>query len=88
MQVEQATLIVVGVMLTFFMLVVYARSGHFWRSLLGGALPGVAALGVVNYLAGYTGVSLAVNGLSLFVSAVLGLPGVISLFLLRMMWGL
>ena len=44
---------------------------------------GVAALGAVNLLALYTGVSIALNYATAFVTVVLGVPGVVSLLVLR-----
>ena len=50
---------------------------------MAGALCGVGALGAVNLLAPFTGVSVAVNGLSAFASVVLGAPGVAGLLVLQ-----
>jgi len=49
--------------------------------LSGGA--GFCGLGLVNLLAGYTGVSIALNFGTAFVCGVLGLPGVILLLFVR-----
>ncbi|HIX32439.1 MAG TPA: pro-sigmaK processing inhibitor BofA family protein [Candidatus Gemmiger avium] len=53
------------------------------RRCVAGALCGVGALGAVNLLAPFTGVSVAVNGLSAFTSVVLGAPGVAGLLVLQ-----
>lgn len=50
---------------------------------LGSAVCGVAALGAVDLLANYTGVSVALNYATSFVAVVLGAPGVVLLLLLR-----
>ena len=50
---------------------------------LGSAVCGMAALGAVNLLAGYTGVAVALNYATSFVAVVLGAPGVVLLLLLR-----
>ena len=55
------------------------------RSILAGAVCGVAALAALALLAPYTGVSLPLNRFTGFVAAVLGAPGVIGLLLLRLM---
>ena len=44
---------------------------------LGSAVCGAASLGAVNLLAGYTGVSIALNYATAFVAVVLGAPGVL-----------
>lgn len=52
---------------------------------LGSAVCGAASLGAVNLMAGYTGVSIALNYATAFVAVVLGAPGVILLLLLRVL---
>ena len=52
------------------------------RTLLAGAVCGVAGLAAVALLAPYTGVSLPLNAFTGFVATVLGLPGVILLLLI------
>ncbi len=52
---------------------------------LGSAVCGIASLGAVNLLAGFTGVSIALNYVTSFVAVVLGAPGVIMLLLLRLL---
>ena len=42
-------------------------------------------LGAVNLLAGYTGVSIALNYATAFVAVVLGAPGVVTMLLLRVL---
>ena len=51
---------------------------------LGSAVCGAASLGAVN-LAGYTGVSIALNYATAFVAVVLGAPGVVTMLLLRVL---
>lgn len=50
---------------------------------LGSTICGVAALGAVNFLGNYTGISIALNYATSFVTIVLGAPGVVLLLLLR-----
>ena len=50
---------------------------------LGSAVCGAASLGAVNLLAGYTGVSIALNYATAFVAVVLGAPGVVTMLPLR-----
>lgn len=52
---------------------------------LGSAVCGIASLGAVNLMAGYTGVAIALNYATAFVAVVLGAPGVITLLLLRVL---
>ena len=60
-----------------------ARSRRPVRRCVAGALCGVGALGAVNLLAPFTGVSVAVNGVSAFAAVVLGAPGVAGLLVLQ-----
>lgn len=55
------------------------------RTLLAGALCGLGALALVALLAPATGVELPLNRFTAFVAAVLGLPGVVTLLLLRLL---
>ncbi len=64
-----------------------ARHKHPIRAGLASVLSGIGALGAVNLLAPFTGVSLALNGLSWVFSVLLGIPGVITLLLLRVLFG-
>ena len=54
------------------------------RRIFGSSLQGVCALGAVNLLGAFTGVSLGFGYLSAGVSILLGLPGVISLLIMRL----
>lgn len=76
-----AVLIVSALALLFCM----RKSGHFFKSLLYSVMQGGAALFAVNALAGFTGVSLAVNGVTLAVGALGGIPGVILMLCTKLM---
>jgi len=67
-------------------LVSMLRSRRLLRNLLLSAVSGVAALYAVNALGLLTGIRLAVNGLTLGVSAVAGPPGVAALLLADVMF--
>ena len=54
------------------------------KRLIGSAMLGVLALAVLYFTAPYTGVYIPVSRLSVAVSAVLGVPGVTLLVLLKM----
>ena len=53
------------------------------RQLLGSTLQGACALAAVNVSGALTGVSLGLNWLSAVVCAMLGVPGIIGLLLLK-----
>ncbi len=55
------------------------------RSILAGAVCGIAALAALALLAPATGVALPLNRFTGFVAAVLGVPGVITLLLLNLL---
>ncbi|MEG1427238.1 MAG: pro-sigmaK processing inhibitor BofA family protein [Oscillospiraceae bacterium] len=55
------------------------------KKLFTAAFMGVLALLAVNITGAYTGISLLISPLSLTVSSVLGIPGVITLLILERM---
>ena len=70
--------------LTFSSLIVVLtliKSGHFIRYLFLSALSGIGALFAVNLLTYLTGVSIALNYITLGISALFGISGVIALVL-------
>lgn len=87
MEMAHAVWVAVGVVLALFLLVLYAKTGKPVRAFLGTAVPGALSLAVINYTSFFTGVGLAVNVFTLFAAVFLGLPGVISVFLLKLLWG-
>ena len=65
-----------------------SRQNHPAARVLAGAFCGLGALGAVNLLGSYTGVTLALNYAAAYASVVLGAPGVITLLVLRAVLGL
>ena len=57
------------------------------RTVFASALAGASALGAVNMLAPFTGVALAMGWFSSFMAVVLGVPGVITMLLLNLLFG-
>ncbi len=70
------------------LLMVLFRSGKPIRRLLAGALQGACALAAVNVTGMFTGVSLGLNVFTAIISGALGVPGVITLLLLNVIFGL
>ena len=64
------------------------KTGRPVRTLLGSALQGASALAAVNVTGMFTGVSLGLNALSGIACAALGVPGVITLLLLKLIFGI
>ncbi len=64
------------------------KTGRPIRSLLGSALQGASALAAVNVTGMFTGVSLGLNLLSGIASVAAGVPGVITLLLLKLIFGI
>ena len=64
-------------------LIACLRSGHALRALLGSAVKGVVSLFAVNAAGLLTGVTIAVNPVTLAASAAFGIPGTASLLLLN-----
>ena len=59
------------------------KSGHFIRYLLLSTISGIGALFAVNLLTSVTGVSIALNYITLAVSGIFGISGVIALVLIN-----
>lgn len=68
-------------------LIIMFRSKHFVRSFILSAVQGIAALFAVNLLSAATGFDLAVNPITLGISAVGGTAGVVMLLLSRIFIG-
>ncbi len=62
------------------------RNGKPLKRLLGGTLQGGCALAAVNVAGAFTGVSLGLNWLSAGTCLALGVPGVITLLLLKVIF--
>lgn len=58
------------------------------RSLVGSGVQGICALAAVNVAGTFTGVSLGLNLFSGLVCLVLGIPGVIGLLLLKLLFNM
>lgn len=63
------------------------RGGKPIRNILGNGLQGICALAAVNVAGAFTGVSLGVGAFNCAACLVLGLPGVISVLLLKLIFG-
>ncbi len=59
------------------------KSGHFIKSILLSLVSGIGALFAVNILTPITGVGIAVNYISLALSGIFGIPGVIALLFMH-----
>ncbi len=57
------------------------------RRWLGSAASGIAALLLVDMLGGFTGVSMALNPFTLTVCGVFGVPGTVTLLVLKAILG-
>ena len=64
-------------------LAVSLKSGHPLKSLLLSLISGIGALFAVNILTPVTGVGIALNYISLAVSSLFGIPGVIALLFIH-----
>ncbi len=61
------------------------RSGRPWRRLGGSFVQGLCAIAAVDVAGIFTGVSLGINWVSLACCGIFGVPGVVSLLLMRWM---
>ena len=83
-----AALIAVGILLTTVVFIAMFRDGKPLRRLIGSAAQGIGAIIAVNLAATYSGVSLGLSWLSAVGCALLGVPGVVSMLLLKVILGI
>ncbi|HEX3027262.1 MAG TPA: pro-sigmaK processing inhibitor BofA family protein [Clostridia bacterium] len=69
-------------------LIALLRSKRLVKGIALSSLGGLAALGAVDLSGMLTGVTLAFNLWTFLTAAVLGLPGVVSMLLVKLMWGI
>lgn len=72
-----------AVFLGIVVLSVSYKTGHLIKSVLLSAFSGIGALFAVNILTSVTGVAIAVNYISLALSGIFGIPGVIALLFMH-----
>ena len=63
------------------------RTGHFIKSLLFSAVTGNLALFYICYLGAFTGVLLSINLFTVGVATLLGIPGVLSMLIIKLIFG-
>lgn len=84
----QTVVAAVGAALSLWLAVTLVRTRRPVRRLAGSFLQGASALAAVNVSGVLTGVSLGLNWFSFAVCAALGVPGVIGLLLLKVIFGI
>jgi inhibitor of the pro-sigma K processing machinery len=68
--------------------IILLRNSKLIKKLALSGLGGFVALGAVNLTAALTGVSLAVNVWTACVAVFLGLPGIVALMFLKIIWNI
>ena len=76
----------VGVSLVLAVAIALIRSRRPVRGLIGSGAQGLCALAAVNVVGAFTGVSLGLNLLSGLCCLVLGIPGVVALLVLKLIF--
>ena len=82
----QITLLLLAALSIVIMGVIYYKTKKPLRMFITSAVIRAAGFTLVNLLAGQTGVYLAINAGTIGCTAVLGLPGVISLLMIKLIW--
>lgn len=81
---SQTTFIIICLIISAVITVgVFVKSRHFFRCLFLSSLSGIGSLFTVNILSQMTGVALGINGITLSVSALGGIPSVIAMLAAR-----
>ncbi len=76
----------VGIGMALAVAVALVRTGKPVRKLIGSGVEGLCALAAVNVAGAFTGVSLGLNLFSGLCCLVLGIPGVVGLLLLKLIF--
>lgn len=82
----QTYIIIAAAALACGIIIVILRNPGIFKKFIGSAVAGFAALAAINLTASMTGVGLAISVWSIAVAGVLGLPGVVSMLLLKIFW--
>lgn len=85
LELQNTALAVLACVFGVLMLLAMGRSGKFFRAFTLSAVSGLAALFAVHLLAQFTHADLAVNPVTLSMSAVAGIPGVVTLLVCRVL---
>ncbi|MCR4926037.1 MAG: pro-sigmaK processing inhibitor BofA family protein [Clostridiales bacterium] len=64
------------------------KTKHGFKAILSSVVLGVIALFGINLFSSFTGVSIGVNAVSIFVSCIASIPGVIMLLLVNTMFSI
>lgn len=75
-----------GVIICIAVAVALMKTGKPVRSLVGSSAQGLCALAAVNVAGAFTGVSLGLNLFSALCCIVLGIPGVVGLLVLKLLF--
>lgn len=76
-----------GIIAALVFIQAFSRQLEILARVLGNSIVGGVALWLLNVVGGYTGFHLALNPVSAAVTGLLGIPGVVSLVLMRQILG-
>ena len=76
----------IGACVGIYIFIILLRSGHFLRTLCFSAITGNAALFGIGWLGAFTGVLLSVNLFTVAVATILGIPGVLAMLILKLLF--
>jgi hypothetical protein len=79
-------LIITAAVLACGVILMIIRSPGFFKKFIGCAASGFAALAVVDLTSSLTGTFIAVSGWSIAAAGFLGLPGVVSMLVIKFIW--
>lgn len=88
MQIFQTVMLGAIIIYGIFLLAFALKTKKPLKTLMLSALIGIIALVCVNLTSGLTGVMLHINGWTVVTSAVVGIPGVLAMLTLRILWGI
>lgn len=82
----QTYLIITAAVLACGVILMMIRTPGFFKKFIGCAASGFAGLALVDLTSSFTGAFIAVSGWSIAIAGFLGLPGVISMLVVKFIW--
>ena len=79
------TVIIVAAVVALALIFIF--KGKAIKSILKSSITGLLGVGIINALAGVTGVTLSLNLFTIITSALLGIPGITTLLFMKYIWG-
>jgi pro-sigmaK processing inhibitor BofA len=78
------TVMIVAAVIALALILIF--KGKAIKSILKSSITGLLGVGIINALGGITGITLSLNMFTIITSALLGIPGIATLLLMKYIW--